>query len=190
MQQARGAAPNRRLRAPAGYRHGQLKQRGREGRPHCLPAQRRSVLRSAARPAEALPRRGRRLAQAGRQPGRGRAPRRGAPEHASDDVAQVRHVVHVRQGRGDQDVALPRDRQPGAGRPELGAICQEDAAGGRPVGQAHLLRCCRDGWLGSQARQVCRHRGHGLAACTKRQDRQGFRKALRRPDGRTAALSD
>ena len=34
-------------------------------------------------------------------------------EHAADDVAQVGHIVHVRQRGGDEDVALPMHRQLG-----------------------------------------------------------------------------
>jgi len=30
------------------------------------------------------------------------------PQHTADDVAQMRHVVHVRQSAGDEDVTLAR----------------------------------------------------------------------------------
>ena len=39
-------------------------------------------------------------------------------QHAADDVPQVRHVVHVGERRGDQDVFAARERQRGRGRKE------------------------------------------------------------------------
>lgn len=39
-----------------------------------------------------------------------------AYQNATDDVAEMGHVVYVGQGAGDQDVVLPRDGEQRLGR--------------------------------------------------------------------------
>ena len=81
-------------------------------------------------------------------------------KHAPNDVAQMRHVVHVWQSAGDEDISLTRNWKTGAKRRKQTSVGREGGKGKRERGEGkrvgvHECTCMGHTYIGSLGSRGC-----------------------------------